>query len=345
MSEARIRIFLHLGLHKTATTHLQWALNRTRAHLAGHGVLYPETGRSLSDDPTAPDAQSGHAMLYRRLMSQDTGARDALLDELGREIAESGAETVLLSSETFLTPPHPAPPVVLKHAFGRFGQITPLVYVRRQDHLAPSIYTELLGWSRLGLTASFRQFLRGRAGRQWLDLDTRLAPLRDGFGKRFLVRSFDDLNGPNGVYEDVCRLIGLPDIAPLPPRIVYPSVNPALVNLLRAINGEDSLSFAQKRALVFRLKTDPAFAATQEERQGTLLSHANYRWLAERYGPRNRRMSQHLMLGGPAAKFRFPAEDPALPSLPQRYSLQQARALLPDLAAALPDAGPQAGSD
>ncbi|MCC5988048.1 MAG: hypothetical protein JJT95_10230 [Pararhodobacter sp.] len=83
-----LEIVLHLGAHKTATTHLQLALGRARAALAGQGVamFLPDdlrrNGLRLADCLSAlPEDRSHNAVIRKALADAARGARLLLISE------------------------------------------------------------------------------------------------------------------------------------------------------------------------------------------------------------------------------------------------------------------------
>ena len=79
-----MRLIVHAGLHKTASTFLQHILHDHREALAGRGVLYPR------DDKFAAQHRAGW-----ELLGGETTLLDAMLDEGVRR----GCHAVILSSE------------------------------------------------------------------------------------------------------------------------------------------------------------------------------------------------------------------------------------------------------
>lgn len=85
---APLEIVLHLGAHKTASTHLQLALGRARAALAGQGVamFLPEdlrrNGLRLADCLSSqPEDRSHNAVIRKALGEAARGARLLLISE------------------------------------------------------------------------------------------------------------------------------------------------------------------------------------------------------------------------------------------------------------------------
>ena len=91
------RVLIHAGTHKTGTTSLQALFTQHRKTLRERGILYPLTG--VLPNGTGIDSQTNIAW---ELMGHDSfDPAVGVLDELIAEVASSGCEKVLLSSEEF----------------------------------------------------------------------------------------------------------------------------------------------------------------------------------------------------------------------------------------------------
>ena len=130
------RLILHTGTHKTGTTSLQKAFHSNRAHLARHGVLYPETGLPPSD------SNWGHHDLAYALRTEATGR--AAWSALRQEADRAGLETVFVSSEELALVPFPrlpgvAPYRIIADCFDGYD-LRLLCYLRPQADLIASLY-------------------------------------------------------------------------------------------------------------------------------------------------------------------------------------------------------------
>ena len=124
---ARYRLTLHCGLHKTGTTTLQHVLHRNRAALARQGVFYPD-----------PSDGVAHNRFFRPDLAHEVQpALEAFLD--------SGCERLLLSAEDLST--HflsAARAASIRDIFARMFDIEILLYLRRQDRLKESVFSEIV---------------------------------------------------------------------------------------------------------------------------------------------------------------------------------------------------------
>lgn len=100
---AQKRIFLHIGIHKTATTTIQAGCTQNRAALLEAGWLYPETGTYLfGQHNVAWEMCEGHEQPWNQVnqwvqFHPDWGG----MRELLAEIHSSPAPNIILSSEDF----------------------------------------------------------------------------------------------------------------------------------------------------------------------------------------------------------------------------------------------------
>ena len=142
-------LFLHIGTEKTGTTTLQIMCSDNRKILADAGLLYPRTpgvvnhvGAALYalDLEDRPDLRSS--------LGLDNGSelaayRDRFVDDLSREIGESGCPTVLISNEHLSSRvTQPAQIERLVQGLSRItSDIRVVVYLRPQYELAPSWFS------------------------------------------------------------------------------------------------------------------------------------------------------------------------------------------------------------
>lgn len=121
-----MKLTLHIGLPKTATTYVQHTLSAEKAWLAERGVIYP------SDSPVHHDLRkfielvaAGRNKYGRRV--------DALLAGFAGEVAASGRDHVLISSEYLIETPPSALALLddkLRQHFPRLREVRVLCYVR-----------------------------------------------------------------------------------------------------------------------------------------------------------------------------------------------------------------------
>ncbi|MEJ0046387.1 MAG: hypothetical protein WDN04_09895 [Rhodospirillales bacterium] len=214
------QLLLHIGVPKTGTTSIQRALSAERAALSRHGVCYLA-------GPGLPVPQ----FLHRAALAH--GRRDTRMarfrHELGRQLAAQPADvgTVLLSAEQcslFLR--SPAEIECLRAWLAPlFETIRIIIYLRRQDALASSLYAQML---RRGVVEP-PALDTGREELSALyDYATLLERWAAVFGRAALVpRIFERQSLPGGdVVQDFWQACGL--AADLPERRAGTDINPSM---------------------------------------------------------------------------------------------------------------------
>lgn len=178
---ARFRLTLHCGLHKTGTTTIQQVLHRNRDALARQGVFYPY-----------PPEGAGHNSFFRPERAHELQhALEAFLD--------SGRPRLLLSAEDlsthFLTPARAAS---IRDVFAKMFDIEIVLYLRRQDRLKESVFSEIV---KRGFTGTIEQ-----DSHYALDFLARLDTLADTFGRTALrVRLYrEEPPCPGWLVGDFC---------------------------------------------------------------------------------------------------------------------------------------------
>jgi hypothetical protein len=134
-------VLLHIGPYKTGTTAIQVSLHQHRADLAAHGVLYPGTHTRQRRASWAAvgriprGAKPGGMGAWRRML---------------REVEESNAQRVVVSSEDFTS----APPDRVRAIVGDLGRdrVHVLMVIRPLEKLLPSAWQQRVKSARETLT-------------------------------------------------------------------------------------------------------------------------------------------------------------------------------------------------
>lgn len=118
-------IYIHIGPHKTGTSTIQYSLYQNRKQLQDFGILYPISG-------TLPGKPSGQHNLAWEVTEDERFTKSfGSWKNVLREIRDSKAEQVILSSEDFS---HCDQQQIEKmHAFLREFKVEVILYLRRQD--------------------------------------------------------------------------------------------------------------------------------------------------------------------------------------------------------------------
>ena len=222
---------IHIGAHKTATTHLQETLSTVRDRLAERGIDFIPTR------PVVREQRFAEALWQRRPIARlpilgPVHMRDAI--EATVEPVRIGPETVVLSEENVLgLPRHVLATSFYPHAAQRVGRLASLglradlrlfLSIRSQDQLLPSAYAEALKFAPPppGGFAAIRDRLVAEPP-SWFDLVARLRAAAPGVPIR-IWRQEDYRSNDKAIMEILCgRPLGpLPDL-PDPARTRSPS--------------------------------------------------------------------------------------------------------------------------
>ena len=293
----RRRLLLHVGLHKTGTTAVQFFLHNAMDRLFGAGVLYPLAGRSAR-------VLSGHHNIAWQLAGDTRfDARYGTVDSLAEEVARFAGDAVV-SSEDFAyvlnTPERLAP--LLRHPALRGHDITLLLTVREQASYFEALYFELLSHGIVVPAADLcaqvlaEGALRVNAWTFPFDYALLLSRLRQAAGVPVALRTYDVLEGGCSL-TDFLAFAGL-------------SRSPAPDEAERRLNVRAGLGAMLTRfcgASLLPLLHDPGLAAMLRGRRAHLSAEARGR-MAARFGPGNEAVAG--LVGLPAGTLRIPAGRP-----------------------------------
>lgn len=134
-------IILHIGAHKTGSTAIQAFFSRHRQDFLANGLLYPLAG--------IPPNLTGHhyvPWLFRRQKNGSSAAADSVL-ALKREIRDSAADTVLISSEDLENQGCPTAEIARELGLESHRCVI-VLFIRRQDDLFASAYASQVNQGR-----------------------------------------------------------------------------------------------------------------------------------------------------------------------------------------------------
>src|SRR5581483_5726152 len=92
-----MRLVIHLGATKTASTFLQKCLFANEALLREHGIYMPKAGRL----PWATDVISHHNLAWELYGDRRYRESHGRWNDMLAEVKGTGADTVMLSTEAF----------------------------------------------------------------------------------------------------------------------------------------------------------------------------------------------------------------------------------------------------
>jgi hypothetical protein len=220
-----MRIVIHIGTEKTATTTLQHTFLNNKQLMGEYGIYYSESmGSGNSRQLVA--ACMGHAKIddwIRKHQMSDSNERQRFSDRLQTKFFEEIAnvpkdcDTVLVSSEQFHSRLSDASELKILRKFlqGFFEKIDIVVYLRLQSSLLQSKYTTYL---RSGGNISFNQFkLECAPDNLYYNYANMLSLWANEFGRENIkVREFDSSKFYNQhICYDFIHVLR-PDKGPLP---------------------------------------------------------------------------------------------------------------------------------
>lgn len=165
------RYLIHIGPFKTGTTYLQHAFTQLRPELAARRILYPDIW----------GGPHGHHTLAAALAHDS----DPSLRETFAQLNRSGADTILLSSESFSKLDDAA--VRRLHGLLGSARSTVIFYCRRWSELLPSLWREAVKHGSLTTLPEFAlSCLSNPAAAEEINFDLVLGRFVSVFGSRAL---------------------------------------------------------------------------------------------------------------------------------------------------------------
>lgn len=199
------RCILHIGVPKTGSSALQRALVGNAAPLARVGILYS----------TAADGADGKFQHRRLATDLREGNRIKLqglnISQLSDLLADTTADTVVLSSEAFSDPRVKIEKVreLLDLIRSRGFDPTVLVYVRSQLALSNSHYTQAI--KSFVFAGPFSDYLSKQIEDRSWHYGHRLAPWLEQPGLRWVVVPFTPENTGADIAAKMLEFAGVPD--------------------------------------------------------------------------------------------------------------------------------------
>jgi hypothetical protein len=208
-----MRLYVHIGTHKTGTTSIQAFLRHHSRRLAQSGIFVPETG--------IPQEDLGHHNIAWGLRGDPRfSCARGTLDDLIVEISGSSAPAGVISSEDFeyLVDKPDALARLDTTLLDAGHEPHYIVFARRADTYVMSLYAELI---HHGLTTSFRDFVKEilRTGKivtrgDWafyFDMDAFARKWREVAHGPLSIHGYDSAVAGKGVVPTFLSLIGAPD--------------------------------------------------------------------------------------------------------------------------------------
>ncbi|MCT8974618.1 glycosyltransferase family 2 protein [Microbaculum marinisediminis] len=207
-------LIVHVGLHKTGTTHLQRQFVRNDEALRRIGVLFPKTGfvdhRGVS---LKPEGTPGHQAIARAITNNDR----TVFDELEKEIVDSGCKKIVLSCENlcfpFTTDEVRREYVDRADEFLRaFPNRRVIATIRRSDQYIESIYRERITSVVSTESRNIFEFLVENRNRL-LNIREMLEPWSVFSGGNLSLLDYEKLRREDNYFAAFCENIGIDPIA------------------------------------------------------------------------------------------------------------------------------------
>jgi hypothetical protein len=197
-------VVMHIGYPKTGTSSLQWFFHARRDDLRAQGVYYPLTGQ------TEEHAHHRLAFALAENAYEEVGRRErkVLFEDLAAEISQCGCDTVLLSSELFLSR------LELIRASAEFSQLFEakqlrvVCVLRSQETFLESLYRQFILDPTVRFAGPPETFLEtyGTVG----EYHTKLSAWADFVGKDNLVMMiYEQAVHSGGLIPSFCHLLGV----------------------------------------------------------------------------------------------------------------------------------------
>jgi len=195
-----MRLYMHIGVHKTGTTAVQHFLTANRERLRDQGVTYARSGC-----PPREAILHGQHMLAWEITRPKSG-RQGTWDTLREELEAEDGDVAVVSTEEFDARREPDQFSALRsHLDGLDVRI--VVYLRRQDEFLHSYYcTDVLFHREARDFDEYRQTLKTDA-----DYRVLLSRWEEAFGREALsVRTYDKSKLRDGdIVSDLCDEVGI----------------------------------------------------------------------------------------------------------------------------------------
>lgn len=225
-------IFIHIGVHKTGTTSLQYFLSLNRGLLSGNGILYPETG--------IPDKHNlyGQHQLAWALMGNKRYPNDNIWIRLQEECKRERPAKIVISSEGFDNLEQPGIEKLKEQLPS--DDIKIILYLRSYLGLLKSMYFESL--KKNLFSGSFKDYFILKCSRiNYNSLVERWSAI---FGEEnIILRLYDEIISNTGLIKDFCGIIDF-DYSLVPDKTeIRKNITPdeKTVNAIRNLNRMEKL--------------------------------------------------------------------------------------------------------
>lgn len=213
-------LYIHIGTPKTATTSLQLFFNQNRNVLLKKGISFPRIQYRF---PGVRKERNGHFLVGDVFLPDGKRDKEACqkLWQMGMDIIHEEFrkyDNVLLSDENLWTSSTNAKASYwnrLKEDAQEHGyQIKAIVYFRRQDELAASLFFQAIKINMKDLAVRKWEYYKDDMTSNFLDYYTHLQKIADVIGKEnVIVHIFEPkyfIGNGNTIFSDFLDILGLP---------------------------------------------------------------------------------------------------------------------------------------
>ncbi|MCF8352536.1 MAG: hypothetical protein K9H15_15315, partial [Bacteroidales bacterium] len=203
-----IKVYIHVGFHKTGTTAIQHFLNMNYKNLIKQGILYPLEIRLMFEK--ARYAHHGIAWYFGfggdltpidEIRNMGIGAKQ-ILESLHKEINQNKKKSVIISSEVFSENFDEKKFCKVFDLFSGFS-VYVIYYIRRQDNYVISDFKHRV--THFGYSQPIEEML----GRQNLDYYNRIKFISNLLGKEnIFVRVYEEVDPAGSIFEDLLSCVG-----------------------------------------------------------------------------------------------------------------------------------------
>lgn len=215
-----LRLVLHVGVQRTATSAIQSFLHANQGRLLDRGMILA-------------DGMRRHSAPVHKIFRGD-GA--AVYEDMRGQLENQGAHTLILSEEDIVIRKSMTK---LGRFASRFDEVKVIVALRRQDLWLESWYLQHIKWQWKArfAHATLPEFLKARREFFWIDYCKLLDGLSAAFGRENLrPLVFESGQMPGGPVAAFCRQIGIDGIFGWnPPLRRNQSLSPRIAEFVRRL--------------------------------------------------------------------------------------------------------------
>lgn len=211
-------LYVHIGTAKTGTTSIQFFCRENEERLKKNGYCYPKSPKPY---PFVSKAKNGHMLEAtirdengNRLYEEEEKDFQACIALIKEEFKTY--DTVILSDEAIWRDLSLGHKDVLQklacEAKKADFQLKVVVYLRRQDLMAVSIWNQYVKAPQMVTPYNFEDFCKNMPMGAWLDYDKKLDKIVSEVGREnVIVRRFEPQNFYGGdIFHDFLYAVGIP---------------------------------------------------------------------------------------------------------------------------------------